>query len=74
MLFTAPPFDGTTASGSSTYGPWNTYLFKNRNYDRQTNGGAVGLGGMITEVRVFDPSNAPALPLQGPDDLNKTYA
>ena len=74
VLFTAPPFDTASASGTSTYGPWNTYFFKNRNYDRQTNGGAPGLGGMITEVRVFDPANAPPLPLQGPSDLNKTYA
>jgi len=74
VLFTAPAFDASSASGASTYGPWNTYFFKNRNYDRQTNGGAPGLGGMVTEVRVFDPSNVPALPLQGPNDLNKTYA
>ena len=74
VLFEAPAFDAGSASGSSTYGPWNTYQFKNRNYDRQTNGGANGLGGMVTEVRVFNPANLPALPVQNPSDLNKTYA
>ena len=75
VLFTAPAFDPGSVSGTSpNYGPWNTYFLKNRNYDRQSNNGAPGLGGMVTEVRVFNPANVPALPLQGPNDLNKTYA
>jgi len=75
VLFTAPAFAAGSASGSSPYGPWNTYFLKNRNYDRQSNNGLPGLGGMVTEVRVFNPANPPAslLPAQGPNDLNKTY-
>ena len=45
---------------TSTLGAYNTYLFKNRDSRRLTNDGASGLGGMVTEVRVY----ADALPPQ----------
>ncbi len=44
VLFTAPPYSG---SG------YATYLLKNRNVHRLTNNGAAGLGGQVTEVRVY---------------------
>lgn len=72
VLFTAPAFDaGAATPGPGPLGPWNTYLLKNRNYDRQTNGGAAGLGGMVTEVRIYNGT----VPAQLTSDLpNKTYA
>lgn len=71
VLFTAPAFAaGPSTPGPGPLGPWNTYFLKNRNYDRQTNGGAHGLGGMVTEVRIHNGT----VPVQGPNDLNKTYA
>ncbi len=71
VLFTAPAFDAGSASGSSALGPWNTYFLKNRNYGRQTNGGAPGLGGMVTEVRVYNGTVPAQLTT---DPANKTYA
>jgi FtsP/CotA-like multicopper oxidase with cupredoxin domain len=57
-IFVAPPFDPGSVSGSTpARGPWNTYLFKNRSYQKLNNNGstdaATGLGGMVTEVRVY---------------------
>jgi FtsP/CotA-like multicopper oxidase with cupredoxin domain len=57
-IFVAPPFDPGSVSGSTTArGPWNTYLFKNRSYQKLNNNGstdaATGLGGMVTEIRVY---------------------
>jgi FtsP/CotA-like multicopper oxidase with cupredoxin domain len=48
-IFTAPPYDPARA----TAGGYNVYLFHNRNYHRMNNGGHAGLGGAMTEVRVF---------------------
>ena len=59
MLFTAPAFVGSPASVVKTdgRGDYNAYLFKNRNLHRLNNDGqvdpATGLGGMATEVRVY---------------------
>jgi FtsP/CotA-like multicopper oxidase with cupredoxin domain len=57
-IFVAPPYDATSVSGSTlARGPWNTYLFKNRSYQKLNNNGstdaATGLGGMVTEIRVY---------------------
>ena len=56
VLFTAPPFVSGAAVPSSL-GPYNRYLFRNRNLHRLNNDGqvdpATGLGGMATEVRVY---------------------
>jgi FtsP/CotA-like multicopper oxidase with cupredoxin domain len=60
-IFVAPAFDPAAVSGSTpARGPWNTYLFLNRSYQKLNNNGATdpatGLGGMVTEVRVYrDP-------------------
>lgn len=54
VLFTAPAFDPDSPVNSDAYGNYNTYWLKNRNYHKQTNNGLPGLGGMITEVRVYD--------------------
>jgi FtsP/CotA-like multicopper oxidase with cupredoxin domain len=58
VILVAPPFLAGSISGSTpTRGPWNTYLFKNRSYQKLNNNGSVdaatGLGGMVTEVRVY---------------------
>jgi len=45
VLFTAPSYMGP--------GAYDTYLLKNRNVHRLTNDGAAGLGGQVTEVRVY---------------------
>ena len=64
VLFTAP-----THSGGP--GP-DVYLLKNRNYHKLSNGGAVdpltGLGGMVTEVRVY-----PVGTLGAQTQPNQTY-
>ena len=62
VLFTAPGFDAAAAIPSptgSSLGSYNRYLFKNRNLQRLNNDGQVdseGLGGMVTEVRVYEDS------------------
>ena len=55
-IFVAPPFDITRA----TPGGYNTYLFFNRNYNRLSNGGHSGIGGAMTEIRVFPADVVPA--------------
>jgi FtsP/CotA-like multicopper oxidase with cupredoxin domain len=64
VIFTAPAFDPAPSAiaGVDGVGPYNRYLFKNRNLFKLTNGGAPGLGGMATEVRIY--SSAVTLPVQ----------
>ena len=68
VLFTAPAYSsarpGATDAG---LGPFNRYFFKNRDAVRLTNAGAAGLGGMATEVRVYDSP----LPIQ--TEPSQTY-
>jgi FtsP/CotA-like multicopper oxidase with cupredoxin domain len=52
VLFTAPPHSGGA-------GP-DVYLLKNRNLNKLVNGGAPGLGGMLTEVRVYPSGTLPS--------------
>jgi plastocyanin len=62
VLFTAPAFDAglpTTVDGAGSY---NSYLLRNRNLERLTNNGGPGLGGMVTEIRVYQSSPLPAQP------------
>ena len=68
VLFTAPAYDSAGPGGSDAYGPYNTYLFKNRNYYAQTNNGLPGLGGMVTEVRIYRD------PLPAQTEPNETYS
>ena len=57
VLFTAPAFTTTLPVESDGAGNHNVYWLRNRNAQRLTNDGAVdpatGLGGMVTQVRVY---------------------
>lgn len=68
VIFEAPTFDGTAATGTDAAGTYNVYYFKNRNYFSQTNNGLPGLGGMVTEIRVYQGS-----PLPAQTEPNETY-
>jgi manganese oxidase len=68
VLFTAPAFSSAKPTASDAYGPYNIYLFANRDYRRLSNHGAAGLGGMATEVRVYQGP----LPVQ--TTVGQTYA
>jgi FtsP/CotA-like multicopper oxidase with cupredoxin domain len=68
VLFTAPAFSSLRATASDAAGTYNSYWFRNRNSFKLTNGGAHGLGGMVTQVRVY--SNT----LPGQTRPNQTYA
>jgi FtsP/CotA-like multicopper oxidase with cupredoxin domain len=70
VLFVAPPYHPGRPSGSDTWGAYNVYFFKNRSPWKLSNNGAPGPGGMMTEVRVYDP--AKPVPAQGAP--NETYA
>ena len=67
VIFVAPAYDATRKE-TDTAGDHNVYWFKNRNAYTQTNNGLPGLGGMVTQVRVY-PSGT--LPLQTAP--NETY-
>jgi FtsP/CotA-like multicopper oxidase with cupredoxin domain len=68
VLFTAPAFDASAPTATDSVGAYNIYLFKNRSLHALTNGGAPGLGGMVTEVRVYQGS-----PLPPQTAANQTY-
>jgi len=59
VLFTAPPFDPAAPVSTDARGAHNTYLFRNRDFRRLSNRGAPGLGGMATEVRVYEGAPLP---------------
>lgn len=62
VLFTAPAYNAALPSGFDSGGQqYNVYYFKNRDWRRLSNNGTPGLGGMMTEVRVYP---AGYLPLQ----------
>jgi FtsP/CotA-like multicopper oxidase with cupredoxin domain len=67
-IVTAPPFDPARPTGSDGRGPFNRYLFKNRDVSKLSNNGAPGLGGMATEVRVYQN------PLPPQTTAGETYA
>ena len=52
VLFTAPPFQASSAM-TDAVGDYNRYWFRNRSAQRLINPGVPGLGGMVTEVRVY---------------------
>jgi hypothetical protein len=68
VLFTAPAFSSLRPTATDAAGTYNTYWFRNRNSFKLTNNGAAGLGGMVTQVRVYEN----ALPPQTAP--NQTYA
>ena len=53
-IFTAPAFDSGAVAGADGGNRYNVYLFRNRNFFKTNNNGAPGLGGMVTEVRVYE--------------------
>ncbi|MCA9942230.1 MAG: multicopper oxidase domain-containing protein [Ardenticatenaceae bacterium] len=68
-IFVAPAYDSSAVAGNDAgLGNYNRYYFKNRNYFSQTNDGLPGLGGMVTEVRVYEGS-----PLPPQSIPNETY-
>jgi FtsP/CotA-like multicopper oxidase with cupredoxin domain len=71
-LFTAPAFDGAAPVFTDSIGNYNRYYFKNASPHKLTNDGQVdpttGLGGMVTEVRVYQGS-----PLAAQLHPNQTY-
>jgi FtsP/CotA-like multicopper oxidase with cupredoxin domain len=69
VLFTAPAFDPARPVSTDGRGPYNTYLFKNRDFRRLSNRGLPGLGGMVTQVRVYQGS-----PLPAQTTVGETYA
>jgi FtsP/CotA-like multicopper oxidase with cupredoxin domain len=69
VLFTAPAFSASRPQGSDARGTYNRYLFANREAAKLSNNGTPGLGGMATEVRVYDGAPLPAQASPG-----ETYA
>ncbi|MET8909567.1 multicopper oxidase domain-containing protein [Micromonospora sp. NPDC004551] len=71
VLFDAPAYDPARPSGSDSWGSYNVYYFKNRDWRRLSNFGstAPGPGGMMTEVRVYSP----ARPLPAQTVVSQTY-
>jgi len=66
-IFIAPAFDPSGPVATDTIGQYNRYFFKNRNLAKLSNGGVPGLGGMVTEIRVY------ANPLPAQTVPNETY-
>lgn len=66
-LWTAPAYSATLPGGSDPVGNYNVYWLRNRNAQRLRNGALPGLGGMMTQVRVY-PGGLP--PQQWP---NQTF-
>jgi FtsP/CotA-like multicopper oxidase with cupredoxin domain len=64
VLFTAPAFEAARPGGNDpTSGPFNLYWFRNRDVSKLSNNGATALGGMATQVRVYqDPLPAQSIP------------
>jgi FtsP/CotA-like multicopper oxidase with cupredoxin domain len=69
VLFTAPPFSGAAEVLVDGVGNYNRYFFANRSSHKNVNPGVAGLGGMVTEVRVYQGSPVPAQ-----TEPNETYA
>lgn len=69
VIVEAPLFDSAAETGTDSIGTYNVYWFKNRSYQKLTNDGLPGLGGMMTEIRIYDGS-----PLPPQSVPNETYA
>jgi FtsP/CotA-like multicopper oxidase with cupredoxin domain len=69
VLFTAPAYSAAAPGDTDTWGAYNRYIFRNRDYRKLSNNGAAGAGGMQTEVRVY----APAQPVGPQTYVNQTY-
>ena len=68
VLFDAPAFDAALPGGpaSGSLGAYNVYYLKSRDWQKLSNNGAAGPGGMMTEVRVYQ-----TLPAQ--NIVSRTY-
>jgi FtsP/CotA-like multicopper oxidase with cupredoxin domain len=74
VLFDAPAYDAARPSGSDSVGSYNVYHFQNRDWRRRTNFGAPpGPGGMMTEVRVYEPISPTQLRLPAQTVVSQTY-
>jgi FtsP/CotA-like multicopper oxidase with cupredoxin domain len=71
VLFDAPVYDAARPSGTDSWGSYNVYYFRNRDWRKLANFGstAAGPGGMMTEVRVYSP----ARPLPTQTAVSQTY-
>jgi FtsP/CotA-like multicopper oxidase with cupredoxin domain len=69
VLLTAPAYDAAAPGDSDSWGAYNRYLFRNRDYQKLSNNGAPGPGGMMTELRVYAPAN----PVGAQSYVNQTY-
>jgi len=71
VLFDAPTYDAARPSDSDSWGAYNVYYFKNRDWRKLSNfnSAAPGPGGMMTEVRVYSP----ARPLPTQTAVSQTY-
>jgi len=58
-LITAPAYDSGLPGGTDGVGPYNLYWFRNRSAQRLVNGDLPGLGGMLTQVRVYQGNPLP---------------
>jgi FtsP/CotA-like multicopper oxidase with cupredoxin domain len=68
VIFVAPAYNPSKRSSVDARGAYNLYFFKNRSAWKLSNDGAPGLGGMMTEVRVYQN------PLPAQSQPNETYA
>jgi FtsP/CotA-like multicopper oxidase with cupredoxin domain len=67
VLFDAPAFDSARPSGSDGRGAYNVYHLGSRDWRKLSNNGAPGLGGMTTEIRVYQN------PLPAQTFVSQTY-
>ncbi|RIK39996.1 MAG: copper oxidase [Chloroflexi bacterium] len=67
-IFTAPAYSAGLPGGSDPAGNYNVYWLRNRNAQRLVNGDLPGLGGQVTQVRVYPAGTLP--PQAGP---NQTF-
>ncbi|MEI2612328.1 MAG: multicopper oxidase domain-containing protein [Candidatus Promineifilaceae bacterium] len=66
-IFVAPAFDNSAIVGTDGQGDYNLYLFKNRNYHKTNSNDMPGLGGMVTEIRIYQN------PLSAQSEPNQTF-
>lgn len=67
-LWAAPAYSTSLPGGSDPAGNYNVYWLRNRNAQRLVNNDQPGLGGMVTQVRVYPAGTLP--PQQRP---NQTF-
>jgi FtsP/CotA-like multicopper oxidase with cupredoxin domain len=67
VIFTAPPYSPLLAGATDGRGPFNTYWLRNTDATKLSNNRAPGLGGMATQVRVYQN------PLPAQTTASQTY-